>query len=148
MPRRSTFEGRAGGKRCPPLFSHFYRHIFDVPLDFGVHVSVTGVTDPYGFLPEFSGFGQYGVQMPRNCMETRMSEQFTGFAPTLPPTIKRPSQPGKPKADILRKLLSRKQGATVVQIEKQLGWQPHTVWLAATYCLAGSHILFAPRSHD
>jgi DNA-binding transcriptional regulator PaaX len=28
---------------------------------------------------------------------------------------------------MLRKLLLRKQGATVAQIQKQLGWQPHTV---------------------
>lgn len=33
----------------------------------------------------------------------------------------------KPKTDMLRKLLARRTGATVVQIEKQLGWQPHTI---------------------
>ncbi|SMX25833.1 DUF3489 domain-containing protein [Boseongicola aestuarii] len=56
-----------------------------------------------------------------------MSEQITGIAPTRPSTIKRPSQLGKSKADSLRKLLSRKRGATAEQIQQQLGWQPHTV---------------------
>ena len=47
-----------------------------------------------------------------------------------------PSDPAKhrsarpvpePKTEILRKLLSRRTGATVVQIQKQLGWQSHTI---------------------
>jgi Fic family protein len=33
----------------------------------------------------------------------------------------------KPKTETLRKLLARRTGATVVQIQKQLGWQPHTI---------------------
>ena len=33
----------------------------------------------------------------------------------------------KPKTEMLRKLLARRTGATVVQIQKQLGWQPHTI---------------------
>ena len=33
----------------------------------------------------------------------------------------------KPKTEMLRKLLARSTGATVVQIQKQLGWQPHTI---------------------
>ncbi|MDB4830230.1 DUF3489 domain-containing protein [Paracoccaceae bacterium] len=56
-----------------------------------------------------------------------MSEQITGIAPTHPPAIKRPNPPGKPKAEILHKLLARKRGTTVAQFENQLGWQPHTV---------------------
>ena len=31
------------------------------------------------------------------------------------------------KSEGLRKLLSRRTGATVAQIQKQLGWRPHTV---------------------
>ena len=100
---------------------------YDLPLDFGAHVGVNGVTEPFGLSPGLPGFGQYGVQMPRNCKETRMSEQITGIAPTHPPAIKRPNPPGKPKAEILHKLLARKRGTTVAQFENQLGWQPHTV---------------------
>ncbi len=33
----------------------------------------------------------------------------------------------KSKTETLRKLLARRTGATVVQIQKQLGWQPHTI---------------------
>lgn len=33
----------------------------------------------------------------------------------------------KPKTEMLRKLLARRTGATVVQIQRQLGWQPHTI---------------------
>jgi len=34
---------------------------------------------------------------------------------------------GRTKSDDLRKLLSRRTGATVAQVQKQLGWQPHTM---------------------
>jgi len=41
------------------------------------------------------------------------------------------ARPGKAairtKSDDLCRLLSRRNGATVVQIQKKLGWQPHTV---------------------
>jgi predicted ArsR family transcriptional regulator len=33
----------------------------------------------------------------------------------------------KTKSDNLCTLLSRRNGATVAQIQKQLGWQPHTI---------------------
>ena len=33
----------------------------------------------------------------------------------------------EPKIATLRKLLARRTGTTVVQIQKQLGWQPHTI---------------------
>ena len=56
-----------------------------------------------------------------------MIEKITETAQKLQPKTKRSTQLGKPKSDILRKLLLRKQGATVAQIQKQLGWQPHTV---------------------
>ena len=40
----------------------------------------------------------------------------------------RPPKPtGRSRSGDLRKLLSRRNGATVAQIQKQLGWQPHTV---------------------
>ena len=52
------------------------------------------------------------------------------------PTAKLTSDPAKhrsarpipkPKTKTLRKLLTRRTGVTVVQIQKQLGWQPHTI---------------------
>ena len=37
------------------------------------------------------------------------------------------SKPNKPtRDDQLRKLLSRKAGATIAQIQQTFGWQPHT----------------------
>ena len=48
---------------------------------------------------------------------------------TIPASVKpRPgTTAGRTKSDDLRKLLSRRNGATVTQIQKKLGWQPHTV---------------------
>ena len=52
------------------------------------------------------------------------------------PTAKLTSDPAKHrssrpvpehKTEMLHKLLTRRTGATVVQIQKQLGWQPHTI---------------------
>jgi biotin operon repressor len=45
----------------------------------------------------------------------------------------RPAKPAttrtgvRTKSEDLRKLLSRRKGATGAQVQKQLGWQPHTV---------------------
>ena len=47
---------------------------------------------------------------------------------TSDPAQQRAARPiPKPKTEMLRKLLTRRTGATVVQIQKQLGWQPHTI---------------------
>lgn len=47
---------------------------------------------------------------------------------TSEPAKRRSARPAlKPKTEILRKLLARRTGATVVQIQMQLGWQPHTI---------------------
>ncbi len=56
-----------------------------------------------------------------------MTEQFIEGAVALPLAAKSLKQLGRPKSDTLRRLLSRRNGATVEQIQKQLGWQPHTV---------------------
>lgn len=56
-----------------------------------------------------------------------MSEQITEATSTRKPAAKRLEQHRNPKADILRKLLSRRNGAAIAQIQKQLSWQPHTV---------------------
>jgi len=49
--------------------------------------------------------------------------------PPGPETLKtgQPKPVGKTKTDALHKLLSRRNGATVAQIQKCLIWQPHTV---------------------
>ena len=47
---------------------------------------------------------------------------------TSDPAKHRWSRPApKPKTEMLRKLLARRTAATVVQIPKQLSWQPHTI---------------------
>lgn len=56
-----------------------------------------------------------------------MTEQITEAPSALPSGVRLPGQPGRPKSDTLRRLLSRRHGATVAQLQKQLGWQPHTV---------------------
>jgi len=56
-----------------------------------------------------------------------MTEQITEAPSALPSGVRPTGQPGRPKSDTLRRLLSRRHGATVAQLQKQLGWQPHTV---------------------
>ena len=56
-----------------------------------------------------------------------MTEQIKEATSTRTSATKPLKRPGRLKADTLRKLLSRHNGATSVQIQKQLSWQPHTV---------------------
>lgn len=63
-----------------------------------------------------------------------MREQTTGSdwqgARPPEPEFANPTKPkpvAKTKTDVLRKLLLRPKGATVVQIQNCLIWQPHTV---------------------
>ena len=56
-----------------------------------------------------------------------MTEQITEAPSALPSRVRPIGQPGRSKSDTLRRLLSRRHGATVAQLQKQLGWQPHTV---------------------
>ena len=62
-----------------------------------------------------------------------MTEQITEAPSALPSRARLPGQPGRPKSDTLRRLLSRRHGATVAQLQKQLGWQPHTVRAAISH---------------
>ena len=39
----------------------------------------------------------------------------------------RPAPKPKPKTKMLNKLLMCRTGAIIVQIQRQLGWQPHTI---------------------
>lgn len=56
-----------------------------------------------------------------------MAEQISKS--TSPPeSVKKPLKPtARSKAEILRKQLSRRYGATIEQLQKQLGWQPLTI---------------------
>ncbi len=56
-------------------------------------------------------------------MTAQLNETAASVAPkTVPPKRIPPS-----KTEALRKLLAHRTGATVAQIQEQLGWQPHTV---------------------
>ncbi len=59
-----------------------------------------------------------------------MTEQITEAPSALPSGVRPTGLPGRPKSDTLRRLLSRRHGAAVAQLQKQLGWQPHTVCAA------------------
>jgi len=64
---------------------------------------------------------------------------------TSKPAKHRSSRPApKPKTEKLRKLLARRTGSTVLQIQKQLGWQPRTI-RAAISRLRSSGV---PVEHD
>ncbi|KUJ76864.1 hypothetical protein AVO45_10235 [Ruegeria marisrubri] len=56
-----------------------------------------------------------------------MTEHITEALSTAPATSRSVKPAGKSKTEMLHKLLACRTGATVVQIQKQLGWQPHTI---------------------
>lgn len=56
-----------------------------------------------------------------------MTEQITETPSTSTSETKPLKPAARPKAEIMRKLLSRCNGATTAQLQRQLGWQPHTV---------------------
>lgn len=56
-----------------------------------------------------------------------MTKQITEALSTAPATSRSAKPAGTSKTEMLHKLLTRRTGATVVQIQKQLGWQPHTI---------------------
>ncbi len=59
--------------------------------------------------------------------ETLMTDKPAENLTSDPARHKSASPTAKPKTEMLHKLLARRTGATVVQIQKQLGWQPHTI---------------------
>jgi predicted ArsR family transcriptional regulator len=65
--------------------------------------------------------------MPRDQEETEMAEQLIEDAAPVAPKPAPPKRIPPSKTEALRKLLSRRNGATAAQIQKQLGWQPHTI---------------------
>jgi len=56
-----------------------------------------------------------------------MAEQLIEAAASDAPKPAPPKRLPPSKTETLRKLLSRRTGATAAQIQKQLGWQPHTI---------------------
>lgn len=56
-----------------------------------------------------------------------MTEQITEIPSTCQSEITLPKWAGSSKADILHKLLSRRNEAIVAQLQKRLGWHPHTM---------------------
>ena len=54
--------------------------------------------------------------------EQRFQTLATGSAKSRPSKLV-----GKSKTEVLHNLLSRRNGATVAQVQLRLGWQPHTV---------------------
>ena len=71
------------------------------------------------------------------------------------PTENLPSDPAQeisarpvpePKTEMLRKLLARRTGATVVQIQKQLAWQPHRIRAAISRLRSSGVVVELDRS--
>ena len=56
-----------------------------------------------------------------------MTEQMIEPAAPVAPKAAPPKTTPPSKTEMLRKLLSRRNGATLAQLQKQLGWQPHTI---------------------
>lgn len=50
------------------------------------------------------------------------------------------------KTETLRKLLSRRNGATLAQLQKQLGWQPHTIRAAISRLRSTGLSIYLDRS--
>ena len=75
-------------------------------------------------------------------MTEQLIEAAAPVAPKpAPPKMIRPS-----KVETLRKLLSRRTGATVSQIQRQLGWQPHTVRAAISRLRSSGFLIELDRS--
>ncbi len=49
----------------------------------------------------------------------------------------RRAKPHRSKSAEMRRLLARKNGATISQLETELGWQPHTIRAAISRLRAG-----------
>ena len=75
-----------------------------------------------------------------------MTEQITEATSTRTSATKPLKQPGRLKADTLRKMLSRRKGATSVQIQQQMGWHPHTVRAAVSRLRSSGQSIDLDRS--
>ena len=102
---------------------------------FGADASVTAATILFDLPPGISGFAQYGVEIPRNCMETEMNEQITEASETRTSTTKSLTRPGRLKTATLRMLLSKRTGATSSQLQQQMGCSRILVALRSQVCV-------------
>jgi len=105
-----------------------FRMIVDLPLDFQAKTSVTDVVERIVSPARIAGLWSVrGERMPRDQEETTMTEQQSQ-TPVTDHAKPRPSKPaGRTKSGDLRKLLSRRSGATLIQLQRQLDWQPHSI---------------------
>ena len=56
-----------------------------------------------------------------------MTEPLINPAALVAPKAAPPTMISPSKTETLRKLLSRRNGPALAQLQKQLGWQPHTI---------------------
>jgi biotin operon repressor len=103
----------------------------DIPLDFPVQrsVCVDVVTQvacprPVSGLEVVQGAGSAGAGSTGRPRMTKSSSKTTSATPAEAGATKASKTT---KKDRLRKMLARKSGATLAQLTKDLGWQPHTV---------------------
>lgn len=75
-----------------------------------------------------------------------MSEQLIEAAAPVTPRPAPPKIIAPSKTETLRKLLSRRTGATVPQIQKHLNWQPHTIRAAISRLRSSGVLVELDRS--
>ena len=75
-----------------------------------------------------------------------MTEQLIESAAPVAPKPAPPKMIPPSKTGTLRNLLSRRNGATLAQLQKQLGWQPHTIRAAISRLRSSGNTLELDRS--
>ena len=104
------------------------RMIVILPLDFRAKTSVTEDVEQIESPARNAGLWLVrGPRKPRDQEETTMTEQQIEATPPGSAMPRPGKKVGKTKSDDLRQLLSRRTGATIAQLQKKLGWQPHTI---------------------
>ena len=76
---------------------------------------------------------------------TKVARETTQDLAQIPSGVK-PKQRRPTKSDQLQRLLARSSGATMVEIEAQLAWQPHTIRAAISRSRAGGSDIKLDRS--
>lgn len=104
------------------------RMIVSLPLDFRAMTSVTDDVERIESSARNAGlWSVQGARKPCGQEEMTVTEQQSQ-TPKTDYAKPRPSKPaGGTKSGELCKLLSRRSGATVAQLQRQLDWQPHTI---------------------
>lgn len=75
-----------------------------------------------------------------------MTEQHNEALSATPATSRSAKPAGKSKTAMLHKLLARRGGATVAQIQEQLGWQPRTARAAISRLRSAGALIELDRS--